>query len=112
MKVEIYNAVAGKRLSRRRLLQSAAAIGALAGVGMPAAAQSGGDLRAQLLQIPGVRKGAPTEADWRKVGEMCLGQTKENVAEGEFAGVELTFMGTNNQNLHNILFRGLLTAWE
>ena len=43
---------------------------------------------------------------------MCLGPTKANVAEGEFAGVELTFMGLNNQNLHNVLFRGLLYAWE
>ena len=43
---------------------------------------------------------------------MCLGATKENVAEGEFAGVELTFMGLNNQNLHNFLFRGFLKPWE
>lgn len=35
-----------------------------------------------------------------------------NVAEGEFAGVELTFMGLNNQNLHNFLFRGFLKPWE
>ena len=32
--------------------------------------------------------------------------------EGEFAGVELTFMGLNNQNLHNLLFRGFLKPWE
>ncbi len=32
--------------------------------------------------------------------------------EGEFAGVELTFMGLNNQNLHNVLFRGFLKPWE
>ena len=38
--------------------------------------------------------------------------TKANVAEGEFAGVELTFMGLNNQNLHNVLFRGFLKPWE
>ena len=43
---------------------------------------------------------------------MCLGATKANVAEGEFAGVELTFMGLNNQNLHNFLFRGFLKPWE
>jgi multiple sugar transport system substrate-binding protein len=46
------------------------------------------------------------------VGEMTLGPTKANVAEGEFAGVELTFMGLNNQNLHNVLFRGFLKPWE
>ena len=43
---------------------------------------------------------------------MCLGATKANVKEGEFAGVELTFMGLNNQNLHNVLFRGFLKPWE
>jgi multiple sugar transport system substrate-binding protein len=70
------------------------------------------DLRAAILKIPGVGKGQPTDADWQKVGEMCLGATKANVAEGEFAGVELTFMGLNNQNLHNFLFRGFLKPWE
>jgi multiple sugar transport system substrate-binding protein len=43
---------------------------------------------------------------------MVLDPTKKNVAEGEFAGVELTFMGLNNQNLHNVLFRGFLKPWE
>ncbi len=37
----------------------------------PAMAQD--DLRAAILQIPGVGKGPPTDADWQKVGEMCLG---------------------------------------
>ena len=63
-------------------------------------------------KIPGVGKGQPTDADWQKVGELCLGATKANVTEGEFAGVELTFMGLNNQNLHNLLFRGFLKPWE
>ena len=62
------------------------------------------DLRQQILAIPGVGNGSPTDADWQKVGELCLGATKANVAEGEFAGVELSFMGLNNQNLHNLLF--------
>ena len=66
----------------------------------------------EILKIPGVGKGSPTDADWQKVGELCLGATKANVAEGEFAGVELTFMGLNNQNLHNFLFRGFLKPWE
>jgi multiple sugar transport system substrate-binding protein len=58
-----------------------------------------------------VGAGQPTDADWQKVGEMCLGPTKENVKEGEFKGVELSFMGLNNQNVHNVLFRGLSKAW-
>ncbi len=70
------------------------------------------NLRAEILKIPGVGKGSPTDADWQKVGELCLGGTKETVKEGEFAGVELTFMGLNNQNLHNLLFRGFLKPWE
>src|SRR5207248_3296677 len=56
--------------------------------------------------------GQPTDADFQKVGEMCLGATKANVKQGEFAGVELSFMGLNNQNLHNVLFRGFLKPWE
>lgn len=115
MKVELYQAAVQATLSRRRLLQGATALTALAamprvmGYG-PAMAQD--SLRAQILQIPGVGKGSPTDADWQKVGEMCLDSTKTNVAEGEFAGVELSFFGINNNGLHNILFRGLLKGWE
>jgi multiple sugar transport system substrate-binding protein len=104
------------RMSRRRMLQGATALGAMTAVtgGMgfrPAMAQEG-NVRAEILQIPGVGMGSPTDADWQKVGELCLGATKANVAEGEFAGVELTFLGLNNQNLHNFLFRGFLKPWE
>jgi len=104
--------------TRRDMLKGAASLAALtaaSGTGLgaligEAAAQE--DLRAQILQIPGVGKGSPTDADWQKVGELCLGATKAAVKEGEFAGVELTFMGLNNQNLHNFLFRGFLKPWE
>jgi multiple sugar transport system substrate-binding protein len=64
------------------------------------------------LKIPGVGNGQPTDTDWQKVGEMCLSATKQNVQEGEFKGVQLTFMGLNNQNQHNLLFRGFLKPWE
>jgi multiple sugar transport system substrate-binding protein len=115
LKVELYQAAVQATLSRRRMLQGATALTALAvmptvmGYG-PAMAQD--SVRAQILQIPGVGKGSPTDADWQKVGEMCLDSTKTNVAEGEFAGVELSFFGINNNGLHNILFRGLLKGWE
>ncbi|MCY7417702.1 MAG: sugar ABC transporter substrate-binding protein [Chloroflexi bacterium] len=87
---------------------------------LPAAAQDAGApitpeeaaLRAEILQIPGVGKGSPTDADWQKVGEMTLGPTKANIAEGECKGVSLSFMGLNNQGLHNNLFRGFLKPWE
>ena len=64
------------------------------------------------MKIPGAGNGSPTDADWQKVGALCLGPTKANVKPGEFAGVEFSFMGLNNQNLHNFLFRGFLTPWE
>ena len=104
------------KLSRRDVLKGAAgaaalsAAGGLTGLSTSARAQS--DLRTQMLQIPGVGKGQPTDADWQQVGELCLGPTKANVQQGEFAGVELSFMGLNNQNLHNLLFRGFLKPWE
>lgn len=115
MKVELYNHVVRSGLTRRRLMQGAASIGSLAamgGLGLSRSALAQDDVRAAILAIPGVGAGSPTDADWQKVGEMTLAATRANVAEGEFAGVELTFMGLNNQNLHNFLFRGFLKPWE
>lgn len=115
MKVDVFNRLMAVQASRRAMLKGAAGAGALAlgaksGLVRPASAQD--NLRAEILQIPGVGAGSPTDADWQKVGEMCLGGTRETVEEGEFEGVELTFMGLNNQNLHNFLFRGFLKPWE
>jgi len=118
MKTHIYEMAV--RASRREVLKGMAGAGAIAAVGAggigsfarPAAADASSDFRKALLQIPGVGKGSPTDADWQKVGEMCLTATKQNIQEGEFKGVELTFMGLNNQNLHNLLFRGFLKPWE
>ncbi|MBN9309693.1 extracellular solute-binding protein [Devosia sp.] len=114
MRVDLYNHVMAVQASRRNFMKGAAALAAGTALSSSfmgrAVAQD--NLRAQILQIPGVGKGSPTDADWQKVGELCLGATKANVAQGEFAGVELTFMGLNNQNLHNFLFRGFLKPWE
>ena len=118
MRVDLYEKLMRAGASRRDVLKGAASMAAVAaasGAGLgaltkPAAADDG--LRAKILQIPGVGKGQPTDADFQKVGELCLGGTKSNVKEGEFAGVELKFMGLNNQNLHNVLFRGFLKPWE
>lgn len=115
MRVDVYNRILAMQANRRRLLKGAASLGALAlgaKAGLISRASAQGSLRAEILKIPGVGAGSPTDADWQKVGEMCLGSTKETVQEGEFAGVELTFMGLNNQNLHNFLFRGFLKPWE
>lgn len=116
MKVEIYNHLMRSRMSRRKMLGGAAAVGGMAAMGglapRVARADGHGSLRAEILKIPGVGAGSPGDAEWQKVGEMCLGATKQVVQPGEFAGVELTFMGLNNQNLHNFLFRGFLKPWE
>lgn len=116
MRQDIYDVLMAMQASRRRVLKGAAAstaaLAATGALGPVSRAFAQDSLRAQILQIPGVGKGDPGDAEWQKVGEMCLGATKENVAEGEFKGVELTFMGLNNQNKHNFLFRGFLKPWE
>ena len=118
MRLYDYNRLIRLQSSRRSMLKGAASLGALASLGgtgllrLTGSAFAQDDLRAQILKIPGVNMGSPGDADWQKVGELCLGPTKQNVAEGEFAGVELTFMGITNQNLHNFLFRGFLKPWE
>ncbi|MGL4489108.1 MAG: ABC transporter substrate-binding protein [Rhizobiaceae bacterium] len=118
MKESMYNYLVKAGATRRDLLKSAAGFAAFAATSggmmsvMTGTASAQDDVRKAILQIPGVGKGSPTDADWQKVGEMCLAATKASVAQGEFAGVELTFMGLNNQNLHNLLFRGFLKPWE
>jgi multiple sugar transport system substrate-binding protein len=113
MKVEQYNLMV-MAIGRRNFMKGAAALaaGTALGSSMAGRALAQDNLRTQLLQIPGVGAGSPTDADWQKVGALVLDATKANVTEGEFAGVELSFMGLNNQNLHNVLFRGFLKPWE
>ena len=113
MKIDLFNRMV---MNRRTWLKGTAAVSAASVAGsfgaMTTTARADDNLRAQILKIPGVGKGSPTDADWQKVGEMCLGATKAGIKEGEFKGVELSFMGLNNQNLHNLLFRGFLKPWE
>src|SRR3954471_2331160 len=118
MKVSLYEQLVRAGATRREVLKGAASVaaiaaastGALGALTRQASAQD--DVRAQILKIPGVGTGQPTDAHWQQVGALCLGATKASVKEGEFAGVELRFMGLNNQNVHNVLFRGLLKPWE
>jgi multiple sugar transport system substrate-binding protein len=119
MRIDLYQRMLAMQASRRRMLQGATGLGVAAAMGSsgilslasrPVFAQD--DLRSEILKIPGVGVGQPTDADWQKVGELCLGPIKQVVQEGEFQGVELSFMGLNNQNLHNLLFRGFLRPWE
>ncbi len=114
MKVDVYNQLMALQTGRRNFMKGVAALaaGSALGTSLAGRAFAQGNVRADILAIPGVGKGSPTDADWQKVGELTLEATKASVAEGEFAGVELTFMGLNNQNLHNFLFRGFLKPWE
>lgn len=115
MKVDLYNQII-KTMSRRTVLKGAASAGGVMAIhsvaGNIGAAQAESMVRTEILKIPGVGQGSPTDQDWQKVGKLCLSPTMGNVREGEFKGVELTFMGLNNQNLHNFLFRGFLKPWE
>jgi multiple sugar transport system substrate-binding protein len=116
MRVGVYQQLMAMQASRRDVLKGAAAGAALAaggGLGFSASrAYAADSVVAQIMKIPGAGNGSPTDADWQKVGALCLDATKANVKEGEFKGVEFSFMGLNNQNLHNFLFRGFLTPWE
>ena len=109
MKKSLYEyAIAASKANRRTFLKGAAGAGAVAALsgGLSSIASSAfaaDDLRSAILKIPGVGVGSPTDADWQKVGEMTLGATKQNVAEGEFAGVTLNFMGLNNQDRKSVV---------
>jgi len=111
------NRMLGAGLSRRSMLKVATG----AAVSMYAFGISGksyqrafaqDNVRTEILKIPGAGTHQPTEADMNKVGELCLGPTKANVKPGEFKGVQLRFMGLNNQNLHDFIFRAFLKPWE
>tara|TARA_Y100000588_G_scaffold167402_1_gene181256 strand:+ start:532 stop:2196 length:1665 start_codon:yes stop_codon:yes gene_type:complete len=118
LKKSLYEyAIAKSKASRRTFLKGAAGAGAVAAMsgGLSSVATNAfgaSDLRSAILKIPGVGVGSPGDADWQKVGEMCLGGTKERVKEGEFNGVEISFLGLDSLNLHNMLHRGFLKPWE
>ena len=117
MRVHLYEQMMAMQASRRDALKgSAGAAAALATFGplslASSAAYAADSVIAQIMKIPGAGNGSPTDTDWQKVGELCLGPTKANVQPGEFTGVELTFLGVTFQNLHNFMFRGFLKPWE
>ena len=119
MKKSLYEYAIKHGMNRRSFVKAAASTGAIAAmsgglssVATSVFADSNSELRNAILKIPGVGAGSPGDAEFQKVGEMCLGGTKERVSEGEFAGVELNFMGLDSFNLHNMLHRGFLKPWE
>ena len=119
MKKSLYEYALKHGINRRSFVKAAASTGAIAAmsgglssVATSVLADSNSELRNAILKIPGVGAGSPGDAEFQKVGEMCLGGTKERVKEGEFAGVEINFMGLDSFNLHNMLHRGFLKPWE
>jgi multiple sugar transport system substrate-binding protein len=117
MRVGVYNQLMAMQANRRQVLRgaagTAAALAASSAVGVSSTPSDATEsVVAQIMKIPGAGNGSPTDADWQKVGELCLGPTKQYVQPGEFKGVQFSFMGLNNQNLHNFLFRGFLKPWE
>ena len=111
MRVHIYEQLMAMQASRRQLMKGAASAAAALAASSPLSlatrpAYAQDSVVAQIMKIPGAGNGSPTDADWQKVGELCLGPTKANVQPGEFKGVDFAFMGLNNQNVHNFLFRG------
>jgi multiple sugar transport system substrate-binding protein len=117
MRVGVYEQLMAMQASRRQVIKGGVAAAAAAATsgpfgGLTSSAFAADSVVAQIMKIPGAGNGSPTDADWQKVGELCLGPTKATVQPGEFKGVEFSFMGLNNQNLHNFLFRGFLTPWE
>ena len=90
MRVQVYEQLMAMQRSRRDVLKGAAGAAALAASSSvlsstPSFAED--SVVSQILKIPGAGNGSPTDADWQKVGELCLGPTKANVKPGEFAGV-------------------------
>jgi multiple sugar transport system substrate-binding protein len=116
MRVHVYEQLMAMQRNRRQVLKGAAGAAAAIAATSPLLSSSpsfaADSVVAQIMKIPGAGNGSPTDADWQKVGELCLGPTKEYVQPGEFKGVDFSFMGLNNQNLHNFLFRGFLKPWE
>jgi multiple sugar transport system substrate-binding protein len=112
-KPRILNARANRRTVFKGAAGTAAALSATGVLGKSfQSAMAQDDIIAQILAIPGAGNGQPTQANMEKVGELCLGATKASVTEGEFKGVKLSFLGLNNQNLHNYIFRAFLKSWE
>src|SRR6202042_2466778 len=113
MRVHVYEQLMAMQRSRRDVLKGAAGAAALAASSSVLSSTpsfAADSIVSQIMKIPGAGNGSPTDADLPKGGALCLGPTK--VKPGAFAGVEFSFMGLNNQNLHNFLCRGFLTPWE
>ena len=118
MKTQDYDRLLAMQTSRRNVLKGAGATAATLGAAgvlgtFSGSARAQGNLRGGTPADPGRRQRLARRTPiGRRSASSASAPTKANVKEGEFKGVELTFMGLNNQNLHNLLFRGFLKPWE
>ena len=73
MKVELYNYIrAAQKMNRRQMLKGTAAVGAMAMVPKGAAMAAGhGNVRAEILKIPGVGAGSPTDSGGGRRASRC-----------------------------------------
>ncbi len=91
MKTQDYDRLLALQTSRRNVLKGAGATAATLGAAgvlgtFSGSARAQDNLRAEILQIPGVGKGSPTDADWQKVGELCLGADQGERQGGRVQG--------------------------
>ena len=98
MKLDMYHRLLAMQASRRTVLKGAAAVGALEcrGIARPTAASSHGAGRSpgRDPENSGRRQGvSPPMPIGRRSASCASAPTKQNVSEGEFAGVELTLHG-------------------
>ena len=81
------------------MLQGAASVGAIAAMGglFPKQVAAGGHsaVRAEILKIPGVGAGSPTDADWQKVGDLMGG------VDGSGSGVVFYRCGSGKYSLQS-----------
>ena len=98
MRVHVYEQLMAMQASRRQVLKGAAGVAAAAAASGPLAFTAGpayaaDSVVAQIMKIPGAGNGSPTDADWQKVGELCLGPTKAICAARRIQGRQLLLHG-------------------
>jgi multiple sugar transport system substrate-binding protein len=100
MRVQVYEMLMAMQRSRRDVLKGAAGAAALAASSSvlsstPSFAEE--SVVSQIMKIPGAGNGSPTDADWQKVGALCLGPTKANVKQGEFPALSSPSWGSTTR---------------
>jgi multiple sugar transport system substrate-binding protein len=86
MRVHVYEQLMAMQTSRREVVKRSAGAAAAIAASSPILSSSpsfaADSVVAQIMKIPGAGNGSPTDADWQKVGELCLAPTKEYARRG------------------------------